>query len=306
MIFKRLLAPTFAALSLVLGSCTPAGAIDGAVSAVEVAPANAQPGPALWRLSDGDTTVYLFGTIHVLPDGTPWYDARIERAFTSADTLVTEVDLRDATHVAASLAGAATLPSGSTLRAMLNDEDRAQYEVAMAELGLAPEALDNFEPWLVALNLNLLPLLRAGYDPSSGVEAALETRAQGKSRAALERLEQHIALFDQMDQAQQLSYLNLSVDGMAEVVPSVNLMVAEWLQGDSASLDALLNADMGDGYLNDRLLISRNVNWAGWIAQRMEQPGTVFVAVGAGHLVGDGSVQDQLRQRGLVVTRVWQ
>lgn len=299
--FKRLLAPTIAALAVALGSCTPAVA----ENAVEVAPSNAVPGPGLWRLSDDDTTIYLFGTIHVLPDGTPWYDARIERAFTAADTLVTEVDLRDTTHVAAALASAATLQNGTTLRDMLDVEDRAQYEAAMTELGLEPDALDTFEPWLVALNLNLLPLLQSGYDPASGVEAALEARGQDKTHAALESLSQHVALFDGMEQAQQLSYLNLSIDGMGDVVPSVNLMVNEWLQGDAAALDTLLNADMRDGYLNDRLLLQRNVNWAGWIQQRMAQPGTVFVAVGAGHLVGAGSVQDQLRQRGLRVTRIW-
>ncbi len=308
MTFKRPLAPTIAALALALAfySCAPAEP----VNAIEVPPAGAQPGPGLWQLSDGDTTIYLFGTIHVLPDGTPWFDARIERAFTAADTVVTEVDLRDTDRVTAALIGAAALPEGSSLRDFLGPQDRAQYEAAMIDLGLQPNALDRFEPWLVALNLNLLPLMQAGYDPASGVETALVARAGGKSHAALESLDQHVALFDGMEQAQQLSYLNLSIDEVDEVVPSVNEMVTEWLAGDAAALDALLNSDLGaetgDAYLNDRLLINRNANWAGWIAQRMEQPGTVFIAVGAGHLVGAGNVQDQLRQRGLLVTRVWQ
>ncbi|MCX7676523.1 MAG: TraB/GumN family protein, partial [Alteraurantiacibacter sp.] len=60
-----------------------------------------------------------------------------------------------------------------------------------------------------------------------------------------------------------------------------------------------------DGYLYDRLLIQRNANWVRWIERRLEQPGTVFVAVGAGHLAGPGSVQDQLQERGHVVSRIW-
>ena len=57
--------------------------------------------------------------------------------------------------------------------------------------------------------------------------------------------------------------------------------------------------------LYERLLTSRNANWAGWIENRLEQPGTVFIAVGAGHLAGAGSVQEQLEDRGLEVRRIW-
>ena len=141
------------------------------------------------------------------------------------------------------------------------------------------------EPWLASLTLSLLPLLRQGYQAESGVE---------------------IALFDDLPQAAQLSFLDQTVEALPEAASSLDAMVAEWIEGDAVGLAALMNAELTDPVLKERLLTSRNANWAGWIERRLEEPGTVFIAVGAGHLAGDGSVQDHLRKRDLKVTRIWQ
>lgn len=301
MSIKRLLATATTALALTLASC--AAPLEAGLA--ETPPAGAIPGPALWQLSDEDTTIYLFGTVHVLPDGIEWFDPRVERAFAASDTLVTEVDVSNQEAMAVFIAEAATLQGGQTLRELMTDDDRNEYEVAITALGLPVAALDGFEPWFAAINLSVLPLLQAGYNPSAGVESALSERAGTKTRGELETMEQQIALFDEMEMSFQLTYLDLTVGSMNEVVPMVNEMVAEWLEGDAVRLAEIMNSEMGDEYLYDRLLTDRNTNWVQWIEQRMAQPGTVFVAVGAGHLAGEGSVQDQLRQRGHVVTRIW-
>lgn len=301
MSIKRLLATATTALALTLASC--AAPLEAGLA--ETPPAGAIPGPALWQLSDEDTTIYLFGTVHVLPDGIEWFDPRVERAFAASDTLVTEVDVSNQEAMAVLIAEAATLQGGQTLRELMTDDDRNEYEVAITALGLPVAALDGFEPWFAAINLSVLPLLQAGYNPSAGVESALSERAGTKTRGELETMEQQIALFDEMEMSFQLTYLDLTVGSMNEVVPMVDEMVAEWLEGDAVRLAEIMNSEMGDEYLYDRLLTDRNTNWVQWIEQRMAQPGTVFVAVGAGHLAGEGSVQDQLRQRGHVVTRIW-
>jgi uncharacterized protein len=296
-------------IALSLASCAgPAGAQSQAQAAVQsTAPteeATAVVGPALWKLSDEDTTIYLFGTVHVLPDGIEWYDQRIQGAFEASDELVTEVDVSNQAAMAGHIASAAMLGQGANLREMMTAEDRAQYEAALAGLGLPVAALDGFEPWFAALNLSVLPLMQAGYNPAAGVEMALVARAEGKERNELETMEQQIAIFDGMDPAYQLTYLDSTVESMDEVVPMVNEMVAEWLEGDADRLAEIMNAEVDDAYLYNRLLIDRNASWVQWIEQRMDRPGTVFVAVGAGHLAGAGSVQDQLEQRGYVVSRI--
>jgi uncharacterized protein YbaP (TraB family) len=296
MTFKRLIA-SVTALSLGLTGC----------ATVDTPPKGAVPGPALWQVADKDTTIYLFGTVHALPkDGAIWYDARIERAFTASDELVTEVDIANVANSSQSLQAAGMLPEGQSLRAMMTPENRMEYEAVLVSLGLPVEGLDRLEPWLAAMTLSLLPLIQQGYDTQSGVELALGIKAgDGKKRDALETIEQQIALFDGLPVDAQLAFLDQTVEAAPHAKASLDAMVAEWREGDAVALANLLNAEMDDPALYARLLTQRNANWAVWIKNRLAQPGTVFIAVGAGHLAGEDSVQDQLRKRGVKVRRVW-
>ncbi len=296
--FKRLLSSA-SALLLSLAGCA-GGPL------VETPPPGAVPGPALWQVADEDTTIYLFGTVHALPKETQWFDGRVERAFNAADELVTEIDLSDAATSSQALAAAGMLPEGQNLRELMTPENRMQYEEALVTLGLPVEGLDRMEPWLAAMTLSLLPLLRDGYQSESGVEMALGNRAEGKKRGGLESIEDQVELFDALPLEAQLAFLDQTVEQVPEASTTLGAMVAEWLEGDAGQLAALLNAELTDPALYDRLLTQRNANWAEWIQQRLDTPGTVFVAVGAGHLAGRGSVQEQLRERGLEVRRIWE
>jgi uncharacterized protein YbaP (TraB family) len=292
-----------ASAALALGGTASA---QPAPDAAEVAPPGAIPGPALWKVADADTTIYLFGTVHALPKDKPWLDERIAHAFDASGELVTEIDVGDLGSSAQALSSKALLPQGQSLRGLMATGDREAYEAALVSLGLPVEALDRYEPWFAAMTLSLLPLLRTGYDTKSGVELSLSDRAGQRAHAGLETLQQQIELFDGMPQAEQLSFLGQTVQALPEASASLDAMVAEWLKGDAGKLADLLNAELTDAALRDRLLTQRNANWARWIEQRMGQPGTVFVAVGAGHLAGADSVQAQLGQLGLKAQRVWQ
>lgn len=294
---KRLVAIA-AAVSLSLSGCAETGG-------VETPPPGAVPGPALWKVADADTTIYLFGTVHALPQGKEWFDGRIERAFAEADEMVTEVDLSDQTASAEAMRKAGMLPEGTTLRGMMTADNRQQFEAALVGLGLPVEALDTMEPWMASLTMSLLPLLRQGYQTESGVEMALSARAGEKKRGALETIAEQVDLFDGMPMEAQLTFLDRTVEAMPEAKGSLDAMVAEWIEGDADALAALLNAELDDPVLYERLLTKRNANWAEWIERRLEQPGTVFMAVGAGHLAGADSVQRHLARRGLEVERIW-
>jgi len=297
---KRLL-ERFGAALLLLASGGCATAAEGAVR-----PEGAVPGPALWEVKDADTTIYLFGTVHVLPEGVNWYDARIARALDASDEFVTELDMTDPAAVARAISAEAPLPAGGNLRELMAPENRAQFEQALTSLDLPPGALDAYEPWYAAMVLSLAPLQNAGFNPASGVEAALAARASGKTHAALETIADQVNMFDRMDMPYQLTYLDQAAEGVDEMLPTITTMIQQWREGEVEALGETLNDDLDDGYLTNRLLINRNMNWAGWVERRMAQPGTVFIAVGAGHLAGPGSVQDQLATRGLTVTRIWQ
>ena len=299
MTVKRLLFATAAALSLSLAS----GCAENIYSSPKPGIA---AGPALWQVSDADTTIYLFGTVHALPKDKQWFDARIERAWDASDEFVTEIDVTQVGASGQALAAAATLPAGQNLRQLMTPENRQQFEEAMVALGLPVEAFDTVDPWYASITMSLLPLLRTGYSPDSGVEQNLGGKVGTRKRDALETVQDQVNLFDKMPLDAQLSFLDQTVEALPEASVSLDQMVAEWAEGDAAQLAALMNSELSNPILRDRLLIQRNANWAVWLDNRLKAPGTVFVAVGAGHLAGSGSVQDKLRKRGIKVRRIWQ
>ena len=271
-----------------------------------VASAPSSTGPALWKVSDSDTTIYLFGTVHALPENANWFDSRISRAFASSDELVTEIDMADGAGLQARFSEAAQLSRGRNLRELMRPEDRLQYETALTALGVPVEVFDSSEPWYAALNLTILPLIQSGYNPDAGVDQVLTSQAANKQRAALETADEQLALFDGLPMEAQLTMLDGAVEGIGSVAVTLDAMVERWLLGDAEGLATLMNADMDDPTLANRLLYDRNAHWADWIETRMQTPGTVFMAVGAGHLAGTGSVQDLLTQRGHEVERILQ
>jgi uncharacterized protein len=304
---RQWIARAAAALGFALATgCAGAAVEEQPQAAIAPAAVPIPSGPALWRLSDDDTTIYLFGTVHALPEDADWFDPRIQRAFATSEELVTEIDMGNDAALAATFVNAAQLSRGRNLRELMSFQDRAQYEAALTGLGIPPEALDGVEPWYAALNLTMLPLIRSGFDPDTGVDQVLARSGAGKRRAALETVAEQVALFDGLPMDAQLALLDGAVEGVDETAATLTEMVDHWLQGDAEGLAALMNADMENPALFTRLLYDRNARWTDWIEARMQQPGTVFIAVGAGHLAGTGSVQELLAARGREVERVWQ
>ena len=270
------------------------------------AAAAAGSGPALWKVADEDTTIYLFGTVHVLPKEVVWYDATIAGALEGSDMIVTEIRMDKASEAELQQLSAklGMLPAGTTLRSLLNPEQTAAYEAALAKLGAPPSAFDPVKPWLAGLTLSLLPLMQQGYDLNSGVEKILLAKAGTKPQSALETAEFQLGIFNNMPTEAQVAFMMEAVDGIDEIKPLLDRMVAEWAKGDAEKLAAIMNEGMSDPAVAEALLYSRNANWAEWIDTRLDTPGTVFIAVGAGHLAGAKSVQDYLAQKGIAVTRV--
>lgn len=299
----NLLALTAAPLALFAASPALADHHDAAESSA--APVMAK-GPALWTVADEDTTIYLFGTVHVLPDGVEWYDTTIEKALTGADIIVTEIPMDAASEAAMQqlTLTKGVLPAGTALRSLLTPEQTVAYEAALAKLGAPPAAFDPFKPWLAGLTLSLLPLMQQGYTPDSGVEKVLLSKAGDKPQGALETAEFQLGIFDSLPTEVQVTFLMEAAEGMDEVKPMLDRMVAEWAKGDADELAAIMNEGMEDPAVAEALLYSRNANWAEWIDTRLDTPGTVFIAVGAGHLAGAKSVQDYLAERGVTTMRV--
>ncbi|WP_213981222.1 TraB/GumN family protein [Sphingomonas sp. dw_22] len=263
--------------------------------------------PALWVVRDADTTIYLFGTVHMMRPGLTWFDEAVRKAFDASDALVLELVMPPEDQMQALVAELGTTKSGPILPQQLPPALAAKLRAALPQAGMSPDALDHAEPWLAAMTLSVQPLRQLGYDDKDGAEQVLNAaaRAAGKPIVGLETARQQFGYFDRLSAPAQRQLLETTLDDLPNAATEIETMVQDWSAGDADALARLLNADLDRApELKQALLVTRNRNWANWIAARMRQPGTVFVAVGAGHLAGTDSVQAELAKRGLKVERV--
>ena len=303
--FKKL-AATCAIIALSPSAMLPAA--HAAEPAAATAPATTDADPALWVVKDSDTTIYLFGTVHVLKPGLSWFDEAVKTAFDKSDQLMLEIVMpEDQAEMAKVMMPLAIDQSGKTLSSRLDPDQLKAYQAAMASVGLPAAQFDIFEPWFPAITLSVLPLTKLGYDPEQGAEKLLTAFAKksGKPVSGLETLSEQLGFFDTLPETQQLAFLNSVVKDLDKLGPQLDKMVVLWAKGDPDGLAVSMNESLAaTPELAKTLLWDRNARWADQLKARMAQPGTVFVAVGAGHLAGKHSEQDYLKERGLTAKRV--
>jgi uncharacterized protein len=276
-------------------------------SAATAAPAAARP--ALWAVSDADTTVYLFGTIHLLPDNYKWRTAKIDQAVGGSQQLVVEtiVDDKNPQKLFQALAGLAFSPGLPPLAARVPEAKRAALAAAVAKSGLPPQALDRMETWAAAFILLGNQFKDLGLKGEQGVEMVLRSAftGQGKPVGELESNAEQLSFFDKLPEPAQRQLLEGAIDQSGDMRKEFHGMLAAWARGDVNAIARTFNQDLsGSPALQQALIKTRNANWSRWIEQRMAQPGAIMVAVGAGHLAGRDSVIDLLKRGGYRVRRL--
>lgn len=263
--------------------------------------------PALWVVRDEDTKVYLFGTFHLL-DGRPWFNDEVKTAFDESDELVVEAIIpENPAEVQPLIMRYAVDPEGRKLSERLSAEQYAALTQALATVGAPAAAFDPLEPWFVSMTLAIVASQRLGISAEHGPEAVLIRAARERDMPVdeLEGIEWQIRLFDSMPEEQQIAQLRQAIDNLEEMAEALAPMLAAWSTGDTDGMQQIIVTQSGeDPELHRLIFTDRNRSWAGWIEERMARPGTVFLAVGAGHLAGPQSVQAALEARGLTAVRV--
>lgn len=302
--FLRAVLPGLA-LALSLPACAKQPAPTPAPTAPAAGIADADP--ALWVVRDADTTIYLFGTIHVLRPGLTWFDEAVRAAFDRSAELKLEIVEPDAQTMGALIASRGMTRGGPTLTERLSAEDRPVLARWMGQVGLQRAAYDRMQPWLAATMLQVQSLVRVGYDPASGPEQVLSAaaRAAGKPVSGLETVEEQIGFFAGLSDTAQVAMLDETLGELPNLQRQMGRMVDEWGRGKTD----LIARELNDGITRSPeamrvLLVDRNRRWADWIKARLDRPGTIFIAVGAGHLAGPASVQAELARRGVRTERI--
>jgi uncharacterized protein len=278
-------------------------------SCATVSPPQAAGQPAMWQVADQDTTIYLFGTIHMLPPNSAWRTPAFEQAVASSQGLFVEtiVDEANPQQLAAQLAQMGLASGLPPLAQRVPAEKRAMLETAIAKTGVPRPLFDRMETWAAAFTLLGVQFKAIGVEGEHGVESVLRNSfaKAGKPVGELESNRDQLSMFDTLPESAQRALLEGAIETPDAVRVQFDDMLAAWLRGDVEAIAKTFNEDLAQSpELMDALIRRRNANWSRWIEQRMAAPGTVMVAVGAGHLAGDGSVQRFLQQRGLEVTRI--
>jgi len=264
--------------------------------------------PALWKVSDADTTIYLFGTIHLLPKGLKWTTRAMAKAMAASQGLVLEVALdKDPAKLGAVMMKLARNPSLPPILDRVAPSKRAALQKVITDSGLSLAYLDGLETWAAALGIASASNAKLNLSYEDGAETQLTSAFEkmGKPVGGLETAEQQLGYFDTLPEASQRQFLTSIADDTANADKEFAAMIAAWKAGDVRRIAVTFDDEMKlSPDLAEVLLHRRNNNWAGWISERMKKPGTVFVAVGAGHLAGKRSVEELIALRGFKVTRL--
>ncbi|MEQ8404165.1 MAG: TraB/GumN family protein [Oceanicaulis sp.] len=270
--------------------------------------------PAIWSISDADSTVYLFGTVHILPPELNWRTPAVDAALEDAEIMYLEAD---AVSPQAQAQMQALIPQlglnepGVTLSSLISDEAKAHMVTIAERIGAPPEALaaqmDPFQPWLASLTLAVLQIQAGGYDPESGVEHKLTAAATaaGKDFGYFETVEEQLRFFADMPIETQIADFEIGIAQMVEDPDMLSEIVQAWAIGDMTVIDRVFNEDMRDtsAELYDALIVQRNLNWIPQIEAALASDQDAFVAVGAGHMPGENGVIALLEAEGHTVTR---
>ena len=253
-----------------------------AAASPAVAPAAAEmesASPAIFVVRDADTTVYLFGTFHALDGRSGWFNDRVRNAFEQSDELVLETLVPERT--------AAGAPVPQPLRSL---------SVTSSASFLASTRM--------AINAGRSHGMQVGNGADMVLRHAAE--AEGKPVEGLETLESQLNMFTRMPATPAVAPRRVDAPAMDTLSKSMVEMQDAWKRGDQAVFVRMLGQLERSSPDTYRMMFTeRNGRWADWIRARMQTPGTVFVAVGAGHLAGKDSVLVRLAQLGIRSARVY-
>lgn len=199
-----------------------------------VAPAAVKANPAMWKVQGEHETVYLFGTVHVMKPGVVWQTPKVAEAFKKSDTLYVEVAKVDDPASMQPLVMELGMDKDHPLSTVISKEDVALLDAAVKGMGFPGEvAMEPMKPWLAYMTLSVLPMLKAGYDPASGVDVKLTGDAKDSSKkiVGFETADQQLHYFADFPVPEQVALLHQELIDLPKSGAQMEEIIGSWGAG---------------------------------------------------------------------------
>lgn len=267
--------------------------------------------PAMWRVSDADSSIWLFGSIHVLERGVGWRTRQFDDLLASADQVYFEVPFTTEMYATATQLTLAKgyLAGDATLDDVLSPEVLGDLKALLADYQVPYPAVRRMRPWLVELSLAQYAMNGVddtGPDMVAGVEMVLSAEVPAHRARGLETAEFQISLLADRPETEQINSLVTTIGALNETGLDLSGLLDAWARGDVDGIHAFLAGSLGpdDGPFYEKLITARNRNWAVQADTMLRDNQHALLIVGAGHLVGEVGLPTLLEQRGYKVERI--
>ncbi len=264
----------------------------------------------LWRLQAKNSTIYLLGSIHLLKQDVYPLSRTIESAFDASDFLAVEADIGDISRLnITQVLNKAIYQGGDSLEKHISSDAIAVVRKEAERLGLPFELIKMQKPWLLALTMESLELMKAGYDPEYGIDKHFLNKAQGKQKILeLESFDYQINLLSGFSDTEQELFLLYALKDLDLLTREVDKLIVAWKTGNVRAMETFVTKAVVDENrfypIYEKLIIVRNRNMADRIENYLQSGGTYFVVVGAAHLTGSRGIIQLLRNKGYIVEQM--
>lgn len=261
----------------------------------------------LWEVSSDTSKVYLFGTIHVGKREFYPLTPAVEDAYKRSSAIALEIDSTDVQALSSAISAGLYVPP-DRLSDHLPPELQARLNKTLGRIGIPEEQVQVMKPFLVMLTLTSLEYSRLGYDSANGLDIHFADRAakDGKKILALESAASQFAMMNSLSEQVQRELLEITLQEMEgnEIPPLIETMVSAWRTSDVGRLESVLAVEerklsrAAASEFHEKFLTRRNEDMTRKIEAMLRDRQTVFVAVGAAHLLGKDGIVALLKQKG--------
>ena len=264
----------------------------------------------LWKIQSETNTAYVLGSLHYSKKEIYPLSEKIEKAFGESEILVVEADINDIKKVnIQELMERALYPADDTLEKHVSSEIYKSVKEETEGLGIPLAILNKQRPWFLAMTLVALESLKLGFDPNLGIDKYFLSKAEGKKKILeLESLDYQLNLLSGFSEKDQELLLLYTLNDLRILEKEFEKLTQAWTSGNTKGIESILMRSVSEDKrlspIFEKVIYERNMKMASKIEDFLRTRETIFVIVGAGHLVGDRGIIETLKRRGYLIEQL--